>query len=235
VIRELAECSVFRVGGVLVGTHAFGCIGNLLGVRWDETTLFTQDVDIAAEQNVSIAVPGVTADIPKALESLSMGFFPVPQLNHKQPSTSFAVRKSPMRVDLLTPKTGLSEDPIYIPRLKAAAQPLSYLGYLIEEPIPGVVFKGDANAVLVPQPVKYGLHKLIVSQLRDVTARAKAHKDLYQAFQLLSFFAKERPVDLSEAWQDLVDHGESWKRKGEGGVKEMETLFGAISYGPWRA
>ena len=105
VIRELADSSVFRVGGVLVGTHAFACIGNLLGVRWDETTLGTLDVDVAAERTVSIAVSGLKADIPKALESLAMGFFPVPRLNPKHPSTTFAIRKSPLRVDLLTPKT----------------------------------------------------------------------------------------------------------------------------------
>jgi len=228
VIRELAESSVFRVGGVLVGTHAFGCIGNLLGVKWDETTLSTQDVDIAAERSVSIAVPDLVADIPKALESLSMGFFPVPQLNHKHPSTSFAVRKSPMRVDLLTPKTGQSEAPVYIPRLKAAAQPLSYLGYLIEEPIPGVVINGDAIAVLVPQPLKFGLHKLIVSQIRDITARAKAHKDLYQAYQILSFFDKERSVDLKEGWKDLINRGGAWKKKAEAGLKAMEHEYGSV-------
>ena len=228
VIRELAECSLFRVGGVLVGTHAFGCIGNLLGVRWDETTLGTQDVDIAAEQNVSIAVPGLTADIPKALESLSMGFFPVPQLNLRHHSTSFAVRKSPMRIDLLTPKTGSSEAPVYIPRLKAAAQPLSFLGYLIEDPIPGVVINGDAIAVLVPQPLKFGLHKLIVSQLRDVTARAKSHKDLYQAYQLLTFFNRERPFELKESWRNLINRGGAWKKSAEAGLKAMEKEFGKI-------
>lgn len=226
VIRELAECSVFRVGGVLIGTQAFGCIGNLLGVKWDETTLATQDVDIAAERSVSIAVPGLTADIPKALESLSMGFFPVPQLNHKQHSTSFAVRKSPMRVDLLTPKTGPSEAPVYIPRLKAAAHPLSFLDYLIEDPIPGVVINGDAIAVLVPQPLKFGMHKLIVSQIRDVTARAKAHKDLYQAYQILSFFDKERPFELNEAWQKLIARGGAWKKKAEAGLQAMKNEYG---------
>jgi hypothetical protein len=231
VIRELAESSVFRVGGVLVGTHAFGCIGNLLGVRWDETTLGTQDVDIAADKKVSIAVPGLTADIPKALESLSMGFFPVPQLNHSQPSTSFAVRKSPMRVDLLTPKTGASEDPVFIPRLKAAAQPLRYLGYLIEDPVPGVVINGDAIAVLVPQPLKFGLHKLIVSQNRNVTAGAKAHKDIYQAYQILTFFNKERPFELQEAWQDLIGRGRDWKSKAEAAIVKIKNSYGEVGIG----
>jgi hypothetical protein len=228
VIRELAECSVFRVGGILVGTQAFACIGNLLGVRWDATTVVTQDVDIAIEKNISIAVPGLSSDIPKALESLSMGFLPVPRLNHKHPSTSFSIRKSPIRVDLLTPKTGPSEDPVYIPRLKAAAQPLSYLGYLIEDPIPAAVISEDAIVVQVPQPLKFGLHKLMISQLRDVTARAKAEKDLYQAYQILSFYNKERPAELWEVWTELISRGGSWKKLAEAGRNAMQQKYGNI-------
>jgi hypothetical protein len=227
VIKELADSSVFRVGGILIGTHAFGCIGNLLGVRWDETTLGTQDIDVAAERNVSIAVPGIKADIPKVLESLSMGFFPVPRLNPKHPSTTFAIRKSPLRVDVLTPKTGHSEDPVFFSRLNAAAQPLSHLDYLLEDPIPGCVINGDAIAVLVPQPLKFGLHKLIVSQLRDAVSGAKAHKDLYQAYQLLSYFDKERPFELKEAWQTLIGRGTTWKKRAEAGLAAMGK-FGVL-------
>lgn len=227
VVRELADAAVFRVGGVLVGTRAFACIGNLLGVRWDETTLGTQDVDIAAERNVSIAVPNLTADIPKALESLSMGFFPIPRLNPRHPSTSFAIRKSPLRVDLLTPKTGAGEDPVYIPRLKAAAQPLSFLGYLLEDPIPGAVLDGDAVQVLIPQPLRFALHKLIVSQSRDVTAGAKAHKDLYQAHQILAYFREERPSDIEPAWKNLVGRGPQWRKRAEAGLKKMRETWGA--------
>lgn len=228
VIRELADSSVFKVGGVLVGTHAFGCIGNVLGVRWDETTLGTQDIDVAAERNVSIAIPGVKADIPKALESLSMGFFPVPRLNPKHPSTTFAIRKSSLRIDLLTPKIGKSEDPVFIPRLNAAAQPLSHLGYLIEEPIPCCVINGEAIAVMVPQPLKFGLHKLIVSQLRDVTSGAKAHKDLHQAYQILSYFDRERSFELREAWKALINKGGAWRKRAEAGLAAMQ-IFGALT------
>jgi hypothetical protein len=38
---------VFRVGGVLVGSHAFAVIGNSLGVRWQDAIARTEDVDIA--------------------------------------------------------------------------------------------------------------------------------------------------------------------------------------------
>ena len=228
VLRELAACSVFLVGGVLVGTHAFGCLGNLLGVRWDETTLGTQDIDIAAERNVSIAVPGLIADIPKTLEGLAMGFFPIPQLNRKHPSTSFTIRKSPLRVDLLTPGRHEDEIPVYINRLKAAAQPLKYLDYLIQDPIPGAVINGDAIPVLVPQPLKYGLHKLIVSQVRGPIARAKAHKDLYQAYQILSFFREHYPIEMRDGWRELIGRGREWQKWAELGLSAMNRTFGVV-------
>jgi hypothetical protein len=228
VIKELAESGVFRVGGVLVGTQAFACIGNLLGVIWDKTTLGTRDVDIAVSRNVSIAVPGISADIPKAMESLAMGFFPVPRLNHKHPSTSFAIRNNPLRLDLLTPAKGDDTEPVYINRLNAAAQPLKFLGYLIENPIQGAVMNGGATLVLIPQPIRYALHKLVVSRERDVSAEAKRHKDLWQAFQLLSFFREERPFDIEPAWKELVALGPGWEKRATAGFADMERRFGII-------
>jgi hypothetical protein len=225
VIRELAECSVFKVGGVLVGTYAFGCIGNLLGVIWDRTTLGTQDVDIAAERIVSIAVPDVVADIPKALESLSMGFFPIPQLNPKHPSTSFSIRNNPLRVDLITPSAGRKEEPIYIPRLKAAAQPLKYLDYLIEDAIPGVVINGGAVPVLIPQPMRFAIHKLVVSRMRPATSAAKAQKDIYQAYQILSFFHEEHSHELAEAWKDLLSLGGSFIKMANDGIEAINRMI----------
>ena len=228
IIRELADGGVFNAGGVLVGTQAFACIGNILGVIWDRTTLGTQDIDIAAEKNVSVAVPNIAADIPKILESLTMGFFPVPTLNRKHPSTSFSIRKSPIRVDMLTPMIRGNTEPVMISRFNAAAFPLRFLDYLIEDSIPGAVINGDAIAVRIPQPIRYALHKLIVSQERDVTAGAKKHKDLWQAHQILDFFKSERPLDIQPAWEELVAHGTDWQKKALRGYKEMECTFGRI-------
>jgi len=230
VIRELAEGGVFHVGGVLVGTQSFACIGNLLGVVWDATTLKTRDVDIAIERNVSIAVPNITSDVPKTLESMEMGFFPIPRLNHKEPSTSFSIRRNPLRVDLITPQKTRSDGPVFIKRLNAAAQPLKFLDYLIEDPIRGAVLNGDATIVLIPQPIRYALHKLIVSQEREVTAGAKRQKDLWQAFQLLEFFIAENPLEIEPSWNALVSRGPGWKKKLEAGLADMQRRFGTIDF-----
>ena len=41
VIAGLASAGVFRLGAVLVGTHAFIALGNMLGVRWNSGLAMT--------------------------------------------------------------------------------------------------------------------------------------------------------------------------------------------------
>lgn len=227
VIKALADAAVFRAGAVLVGTHAFMAIGVMLGIRWFPNTMMTMDVDLAAEKAVSVALDPIQADIPAAIESLQMGFFPVPAMNLKHPSTTFAIRKSQLRLDILTPKTSDSDAPVVIPRFNCAAQPLSYLSYLIQDPIPAVLLDTDPVLVNVPQPIRYALHKLIVSQVRDITRTAKSEKDLLQAHQILSVLYEDRPDDILPAWTDLVSRGPRWKRLAEAGLEDMDKKFGS--------
>jgi hypothetical protein len=41
------------MGALLIGTHAFVVLGNLLGVKWLHSALQTQNVDIAGERGVT--------------------------------------------------------------------------------------------------------------------------------------------------------------------------------------
>lgn len=227
VIEALAEAAIFRAGAVIVGTHAFMAIGVMLGIRWFPNTMMTSDVDIAAERTVSVALPTMQADIPATIESLKMGFFPVPAMNMKHPSTTFAIRKSQLRLDLLSPKTSDSDAPVPIPRFNCAAQPLSYLGYLIENPVPAVLLDTDPVLINVPQPARYALHKLIVSQVRDISKAAKSDKDLQQAYQILSVLKEDRPDDIPPAWEDLVSRGPKWGRFAKAGLEDMDRKFGS--------
>lgn len=228
VIRSLSDAGVFRAGGVIVGTHAFRSIGLMLGVVWPASSSTTSDIDLAAPHTVTLALPMVTTPIPDVMKSLQMGFFQVPALNPKHPSTSFAIRKQRLKLDILTPKTTESSAPVVIPRFGCAAQPIDYLSYLIESPAHAVLL--DANPVLinVPQPARYALHKLIVSQKRDRSRGEKSVKDLEQAHQILSVIYKSHPYDLGIAWNDLVRRGSKWKLVVEKGLNEMKDRFGKI-------
>jgi hypothetical protein len=219
VVSRLADSGVFRVGGVLVGTIAFGIIGTHLGVAWGSDARMTRDIDIATDCRLSLAVPDLTANIPASLASLQMGFFPVPGLSRKEASTSFAIRGKTLRVDLLTPMRKSSEAPIPIRRLGAAATPLRFLDFLLEDAINAAMIAGTPCLVRVPQPARYALHKLIVAQERDATAGEKRLKDLRQARALLSILQEDRPGDIVLAWEALAARGAGWVKKARTGAK----------------
>ena len=213
VLSALAAAAVFRLGGVLIGTHAFIVLGNVLGVRWEQGLLRTDDVDIAAEQTLAVAIPDLRADIPEALASLEMGFLPVPGLSPKDPSTSFKVRGRSLRVDLLTPLVGRPRArSVVIPRFKAAAEPLRYLDYLFENFQPAAVIDGGGVLVNVPDPARFALHKLLVAPRRPVALHTKSEKDLRQAAQLIEILARDRVGDLALAWEHLRRRGAGWTR-----------------------
>ncbi|HAD05408.1 MAG: hypothetical protein A2091_09450 [Desulfuromonadales bacterium GWD2_61_12] len=213
IVNRLADSGVFRVGGVLVGTVAYQVLGTHLGVAWANAARMTQDIDLAGDNHIAIAVPELSADVPAAIESLQMGFFPVPRLSHTEPSTSWAIRGKTLRVDLLTPARKGATAPVFIRRLNAAATPLKYLDYLIEKPIRAVMLAGTPCLVGVPQPARFALHKLILSQERDASAADKRRKDLIQAASLIALLQDERPGELDLARSDLLKRGVTWQKK----------------------
>jgi hypothetical protein len=224
VLKALADAGVFGLGGVLIGTHAFIVIGNVLGVRWTGASLRTQDVDLAAEATMSVVIPGAAADVPAALESLEMGFLPVPGLDPASPSTSYKVRGRGLRVDLLTPARGRAAGPVSLRRLNAAAQPLKFLDLVTEAPMRAAVVDGGATSVNVPDPARFAFHKLIVAGERPAIAHAKRDKDLLQAAQVLGVLADERPGDLTLAWESIASRGSGWTRRARSGLAAMKRV-----------
>ncbi|MEW6248872.1 MAG: GSU2403 family nucleotidyltransferase fold protein [Nitrospirota bacterium] len=223
ILRALADSGVFRLGGVLIGTHAFAVLGNILGTRWTSADIKTQDVDVAAETTLAVALPEIAADIPKALDSLQMGFLPVPSLNPKNPSTSFKIRGKPLRVDIVTPqKRPTSQKPVLISRFNVAAQPLPFLDYLLEGAEAGAIVDGGGVLVQVPTPARFALHKLIVSGARQVSAHGKSLKDLHQAAQVLAVLAEERPGDVMLAWEAMERRGTAWTRRLRAGLSALQ-------------
>ena len=226
VLKALAESGVFHLNGVLVGTHAFTVIGNLLGVQWRYSAARTQDIDIAGEPVLSIGIPNIRADVPKALEQLEMGFLPVPALDRKHPSTSFKVRGKALRVDLLTPATTTGEQsPVFISRFNAAAQPVPFLDYLLEKPEQGAVIDGGGVLVKVPSPGRFAFHKLILSTERPVIMHDKMEKDMIQAAQVFALLADERPGDLILAWEEIKNRGKEWTTRISAGLSHMKRLY----------
>jgi hypothetical protein len=226
IIKRLTEYGFFRAGGILVGTHAFLALGNLLGVRWHEGAA-TLDVDFAhAGRNVSLAFPAdLRIDVHGALESLEMGLLPIVQFNGRVGAQYRNPADTELRLDFVTSMTrdGL---PVTIPDLNVSLQPLKFMEFSLGQPLQACLF-ANAGACLVslPAPERYAVHKLIVYGERPVTERTKATKDLLQAASVASYFLENEQAELfNSAWRDALGRGKNWQKRAEEGQRALLRL-----------
>ena len=95
---------------------------------------------------------------------------------------------------------------------------------MIEDPISAVLICGTPCLVKVPQPARFALHKLIVSQERTSTAAGKKRKDVLQAEYLLKELEEDRPGDIEIAKDDLAKRGAAWIKKVKRACMEEDIL-----------
>lgn len=225
ILKGFSNAGVFRLGGVLVGTHAYAAIGNSLGVRWPSATQ-TQDVDFGAMVNphVGIGLPltqQTMANVPKAIESLEMGFLPVHFPTGEKPTT-YVVPNKEWRIDFITAPRGKDRvSPIEITRLGLYAQPLEFMGYALDKTMEAVVVGTSGVLVRVPEPARFAIHKLLVASNRDARSAIKAEKDRLQSLQLMRFLEYERPGDITIAAEDAISKGSGWRRR----IQEQTKLL----------
>jgi len=227
VLARLSEYGFFRAGGVLVGTHAFLALGNMLGVRWKDSDR-TQDVDFAhAGKSLSIALPGnIQVNTDAAIKSLEMGFLPVSSLTSEAGATYLNPREPEFRLDFLTTRHRDREKTYSHPRLGVNMQPLPFMEYSLEDVQQAVLFSGDTVVLAnVPSPARYALHKLIVYGERKGAFATKSTKDLKQAGLLLLRLKELRPSDITEAWRDLVGRGPGWRSRARAGAAALSKQF----------
>ncbi|MGW8322267.1 MAG: GSU2403 family nucleotidyltransferase fold protein [Thermodesulfobacteriota bacterium] len=230
VLRMLSESRVFHLGGVLIGTLAFRTYANVFGVRFRKAALQTQDVDIAHDRAIGVALARDTSSVQleEIIEKSGLNLHPVPPLDRNQPSTSFKVRGRDLRVDFLTPMTGReTSKAAFLPAFGLSARPLQFLDYLIKDPIPAVVMGADVVLVNIPSPARFAMHKLWTSTQRPAGFQAKAAKDRIQAEQLIEVLIEDRPNDLSGAWDALTQKARTLVRSAMKGF-EPETALGVI-------
>ncbi|MFT4585481.1 MAG: hypothetical protein ACI915_005116 [Gammaproteobacteria bacterium] len=131
----------------------------MLGYKFPIETSTTADIDLS----LSIGVTKETTDLKTAIMESGLGFLEIPALDRKSPSTSYKVRDSEIKVELLTPLISGPDTskPVYMPSLKSYAFPLRFLNYLIKDSINAVVVYGRGVSVKIPQPARYAVHKLV--------------------------------------------------------------------------
>lgn len=196
-MASLHNHGVFAAGGLLIGSHAYGVLLNSLGIR--AAPHATEDIDIARHEALAFSKMPVIGLLDMLRES-GVDFVEIPQLDHKQPPTSFKQRgKSRFHVDLLVPSPNEEYPVVPVPELRAYATGLPYLKYLLAESQSAtLIASAGCCAVRVPLPERFAIHKLIVSRLR--TGRTtKSEKDVHQACVLLAALGERHPGAIESA------------------------------------
>lgn len=215
IVKRFADYQFFRAGGLLVGTHAFLALGNQLGVAWGSGTR-TLDLDFAHAGpggNVSMALPAnLKTSMHDALASLEMGFLPALGGTKGFASNYMSEKEPDLRIDFLTVRRR-NNDEVRMPDLGVALVPLKFMEFLLERPGQGVLLdRADACMVNLPDPARYGLHKLLVAAERG-PRHAKYRKDILQALALIEWHLERAPALLTETWADLVLRGAGWEKR----------------------
>ncbi len=210
VLKMLERTGIFLAGAVLIGTPAFRALGAPLGVNWEGSTS-TSDIDIAADFRLPIALNQKPINLKEAILESGLGFLEVPSLNRKHPTTRYKLRGGEFLVELLTPEIGKpSTAPVSIPYLNVKAEPIRFLDYLLEETQPIAIPFDIGILVNVPNPARFAIHKLVVSQRRPSAFASKSKKDIDQANQLLEVLFTSAPGSVIAAVDSAREMGKKF-------------------------
>jgi hypothetical protein len=221
VIGRMAEYGFFRAGGVLIGTHAFIAMGNMLGVRWGSGWR-TNDVDVAhAGKNVSLALAeNAKADMHDAITSLELGLLPQHSLAAGPGATYITARKD-IRVDLLTAPGRKDAAYLYEP-LNVRLQPLKFMEFSLEHTTQTALISGEQVVVVnIPAPMRYAMHKLVIMGEREEAFRTKISKDAGQVAALVEYGLLRSPSALKAAAADLMSRGPGWRSRATEGLQHV--------------
>jgi hypothetical protein len=214
VMAALADADVFRLGGILIGTHAFRSYGPVLGVHIPDAAGVTGDIDVASNPVIPIAVDERTVPIGDILKGIDARFEPDVNMGQgKVHRWVLRTKTAEFKVEMLAPMFGPeNKNLIPAPIFQSSAMPLRYLDYVMQDAINATIVNDAGIPVLVPDPARYALHKLIVAAIRDKAMRDKIRKDISQSEYLLNILLSDNPGATHEAFMDLLDRGPAWRK-----------------------
>lgn len=223
-LASMENAGVFRLGGTIVGTHAFRLYEGELGVTYGfEDAAMTDDLDIASFERLSLALADtVSPTLQQVLSDFS--FEPVPTL---EPEKVWRWRqtRSNLLVEFLTPSFEDDEGLKPLAALGVYAQSLHYLNYLVAEPINAAVPYRSGVLVRIPRPERFAIHKLIVADRRQTGPDSlKSVKDRRQAAFLIRILAEDRPDDLAEAHEVALRSGSNWRKRLEASLSREPEI-----------
>ncbi len=211
ILMAMARAGVFRLGGTIVGTHAFRHYEGVLGVRIGaDQAAQTNDIDIASFERLSLAVQD-QVDPAMAAVFGGLDFEPIPSVGDRKVWRWRQTRQQTL-VEFLTPSFDEEQGLRDLPALGVSAQSLHFLNYLIAEPLTVPLLYRSGALIQIPRPERFAIHKLIVSERRrGFDAVQKAQKDRSQAAFLIRVLAEEDPHALAEAHHNAFSKGPAWR------------------------
>lgn len=217
VVQALAKAGLFRLRGVLIGTVAFQCYSAYLGIRLPSAAILTGDADLAQDFAISAEVEDSLPPILDLLKGLDPTFRAVPHISGSPRSHAFR-NQTGYRVEFMTTNRGAeeySDKPANMPALGgASAEPLRFMDFLIRDPVRSILLHGAGISVVIPDPCRYAVHKLIIAGRRqnDAGGQAKRDKDLRQAGMLFDALpVTGHGPSLADALEEAWDRGPAWK------------------------
>jgi hypothetical protein len=217
VIQALAKAGLFRLRGILVGTVAFQCYSAYLGIRLPSAAILTGDADLAQDFSISAEVADSLPPILDLLNELDPTFRAVRHISGGPRSHAFR-NQTGYRVEFLRTNRGAEEYsgiPANMPALGgASAEPLRFMDFLIRDPVRSILLHGAGISVVIPDPCRYAVHKLIIAGRRqnDAGGQAKRDKDLRQAGMLFDALpVTGHGPSLADALEEAWDRGPAWK------------------------
>lgn len=220
-LSAMARSGVFRLGGTIVGTHAFRHYEGELGIAFPlDQAAQTDDLDIAQFERLSLALNDhVDEPLPNLFRDLD--FDPVPTLDSRA-VWRWRQSNAETLIEFLTPSFRPEEDIRDLPALGVSAQSLHYLNYLIAEPIKAAALYRSGLLIQIPRPERFAIHKLIVAdRRRGGPDQIKSRKDRAQAALLIRTLAEDRTDDLREAYADARSRGPRWEARIDASLKRL--------------
>ena len=220
ILEKLSDAGVFDAGGLLIGSYAFACYGNLLGVSFDETMRRTEDMDIACDPCIEI---GIMCDLKADVVAVAPEMVMPKQINPWVPPYDM-VASDGFKLEFLTSRPHPSHKaPVKIERFGVNALPLEFLEFIMQNSVQAVVLYGAGSLVNIPDPARFALHKLAVSQLRLPSNPEKRRKDLAQASAVIEYLLEENPGSLLLATDAANALGDAFTSFVKSGISNMPS------------
>ncbi|WP_315860919.1 GSU2403 family nucleotidyltransferase fold protein [Rhizobium leguminosarum] len=216
VVQALAKAGLFPAARC---SHrvAFQCYSAYLGIRLPSAAILTGDADLAQDFAISAEVADSLPPILDLLKGLDPTFRAVPHISGSPRSHAFR-NQTGYRVEFMTTNRGAeeySDKPANMPALGgASAEPLRFMDFLIRDPVRSILLYGAGISVVIPDPFRYAVHKLIVAGRRqnDAGGQAKRDKDLRQAGMLFDALpVSGHGPSLADAVEEAWNRGPAWK------------------------